>query len=70
MKRDEEFENFKLPNEMEAVLKNPFASHALVSMLIEDGVKLNIDLSKLNHEDRSLLIKRIYFELSRTERLQ
>lgn len=59
-----------LPKELEEVLKNPVTSHALLSMIIEDGVKMNIDLSKLTHKDRSQIIRKIYHELGKREELQ
>lgn len=55
---------------MEKVIDNPVTAHALLEMLIDDGVKINVDLKMLTHQDRKTILIQIIKTLRQRENQQ
>jgi hypothetical protein len=59
-----------MSDEIKQVLENPITTHALLELLIQQGVKLSVDHNKLTHQERVLILKNIIAELEAREALQ
>jgi hypothetical protein len=57
------------PN-IELVLKNPITTHAMLNLLIEQGVKLSKPVNDLTHSERVEVIRQIMRDLESREAMQ
>lgn len=54
---------------LEKVIEHPITSHALLEMLIEDGVKISVDPKTLTFSERKAVLRNILAELEKREAL-
>ena len=52
---------------LDKVIDHPIASHALLQLLIEDGVKISINPETISHHDRKIILRQIVDMLEKRE---
>lgn len=55
---------------LDKIIEHPIASMALLDLLIEDGVRIDIDVRTISHTQRKIILREIVAELSRRDTLQ